>query len=452
MIGGSIGGLASGMDTATIISQLMQLEAIPQSRLKTQITTHQTAVTKLQELNTKLAALATKAADLAKSAGWSPIAATSSYDKVTISTTSGAAPGSLSFSVVAAAKVHTLSFTNSAQLTDKVVTSGTGNVKLDMLDGTVHTINTGSGTLQELVDSVNNANLGVRASTLKLDDGSYRLRMESTTTGRASDFTLTQNNNTKVLGGPNAAVGVIGADAQIKIGADTISSPTNTFTNVLPAVNITLGVDAVAGTNVTVNLATDAKAMTETVKGLVASLNAILTDIDTLTATRSGTGTTAVKAGPLAGDSRLRSLRDQLVNTLYSAAGEGLSTVGVQLDRTGKFVFDEAKFKTAYQADPVGTASKFVAATTNTGFADRLAIATKRASHATDGTVSMAITGRKSMIDQLEDSVAAWDNRLELRRTTLTRQFTALETALGRMNSQSSWLAGQIASLPTMSS
>ena len=33
----------------------------------------------------------------------------------------------------------------------------------------------------------------------------------------------------------------------------------------------------------------------------------------------------------------------------------------------------------------------------------------------------------------------------------LTRQFTALETALSQMNSQSSWLAGQISSLPTYS-
>ena len=31
----SISGLASGLDTASIIAQLMQLEAIPQTRLKT---------------------------------------------------------------------------------------------------------------------------------------------------------------------------------------------------------------------------------------------------------------------------------------------------------------------------------------------------------------------------------------------------------------------------------
>ena len=77
----SISGLASGLDTATIISQLMQLEAIPQNRLKTQVTTHESAITKLQDLNTKIAALFTKAEALSKAAGWSPLTATSSYDE-----------------------------------------------------------------------------------------------------------------------------------------------------------------------------------------------------------------------------------------------------------------------------------------------------------------------------------------------------------------------------------
>lgn len=442
----SISGLASGMDTASIISQLMQLEAIPQSRLKTQVTTHESAITKLQELNTKIAALFTKADALAKPTGWAPIAATSSYDKVSITTTSGAAPGSLSFSVVGTAKAHTISLNNTALLTDVVVTHASRNVRLDMLDGTVHTINTGDGTLQGLVDGINNANLGVRASTVKLDTGKYRLRLEATTTGAASNFALNSANGQPLMGG--STVVTTGADAQIKIGADTISSPTNTFTNVLPGVNITLGVDAVANTAVSTTLATDSKAMTESLKGLVDALNGVLSDIDA--ATKTGDGT--VKKGPLAGDSRLRQVRDQLVDTLYSAAGTGLSAVGIQLDRTGKFTFDEAKFKTEYAASPTTVAAAFTKATTDTGFADRLAAVAKRASDSIDGTVTMVIKGRQSTVDQIKDSIERWDNRLELRRTTLTRQFTALETALGQMNSQSNWLAGQISSLPTSSS
>ena len=44
-------------------------------------------------------------------------------------------------------------------------------------------------------------------------------------------------------------------------------------------------------------------------------------------------------------------------------------------------------------------------------------------------------------------SVADWDLRLELRQKTLTRQFTAMETALSSLSSQSSWLGSQLASL-----
>ena len=74
-------------------------------------------------------------------------------------------------------------------------------VRLDKLDGTTVDIDTGDGTLQGLVDAVNNAGEGVRASTIKLDDGSYRLRLESVATGAASDFDLTNVDGTALLGG-----------------------------------------------------------------------------------------------------------------------------------------------------------------------------------------------------------------------------------------------------------
>ena len=63
---GSISGLASGMDTATIINQLMQLEAAPQDRLKTRVSDEKLVVTSLQALNKSTASLATKAEALAK--------------------------------------------------------------------------------------------------------------------------------------------------------------------------------------------------------------------------------------------------------------------------------------------------------------------------------------------------------------------------------------------------
>lgn len=444
----SISGLASGLDTAGIISQLMQLEAMPQNRLKTQITTQQSAVKALQDLNAKVAALATKAADLTKASGWAPVSATSSYEKVTVATATGASTGSLSFTVIGTAKAHTVSSVDTAAaLTTRVVIDPSNNVTLDMLDGTTYSINAGDGSLQGLVDGINKAAKGVQASALKLNDGTYRLRLESTSTGAASDFALTQADGSQVLGG--STVVTAGADARIQAGVDTLNSSTNTFANILPGVSITLGVDAVANTSVVATMATDKTAMTASIKGLVDALNGVLGDIDSATQTASGT---TVKAGPVAGDSRLRDVRDRLLNTLYSSTGSALADVGIQLDRYGKFVFDSAKFESTYAADPAGTAAKFTAATASTGFADRLATVAKQASNSVDGTITLSINGRNTTIDRLQNSVDDWDRRLELKQSMLTRQFTALETALSQMNSQSSWLSSQIASLPSPSS
>jgi flagellar hook-associated protein 2 len=434
----SIGGLASGLDTATIISQLMSLEAVPQTRLKTQVSTQETALKTMQDLNAKVAALATKAEALAKPDGWSPVTATSSSEKVAVTTGAGATSTSLAFSVVSTAKAHTVSFTNPAALTD-VVTGTSTKVRIDLLDGKGATaLETGDGTLKGLADAVNASGKGLRATMLNLGNGTHRLRIESATTGAASSFAVTALDGSPLLGG--AVATVTGADASIKVGADTISSPSNTFADLLPGVSITLAADVAPGP-VSIGLATDSAKVAGSVKELVDAVNGVLGDIDK--ATRSGTGT----KGPLAGDSTLRGLRDQLLTTLYPATGGTLAPAGIELDKYGKLTFDEARFKKTYEADPVATAAYFTKGEGATGFADRLATTAKAVSAPYDGILSTSITGRQSTIDRLQDSIDTWDVKLELRRTTLTRQFTALETALSRMNSQSSWLAGQISSL-----
>jgi flagellar hook-associated protein 2 len=440
----SIGGLASGLDTATIISQLMSLEAVPQSRLKTQVSTQETALKTMQDLNAKVVALVAKAEALSKPDGWSPVTTTSSSEKVAVTTGAGATSTSLSFSVVTTAKAHTVSFTKPAALSDVVTGTGT-KVTVDLFDGNgPQDLDTGDGTLKGLVDAVNGWGKGLRATTLNLGDGTYRLRIESAATGTASKFELKTIGDSGQLG--EGLPTVTGADAEIEVGTDRIKSPSNTFAELLPGVSVTLAADAPAGA-VTINLATDAKKMSDSVKELVDAVNGVLADIDKATKSSGGT-----KGGPLAGDSTLRGVRDQLLATLYSATGGSLAPTGIELDKYGKLTFDETQFKKAYEADPVTTAAYFTKAESATGFADRLATTAKAASDPYDGVISTSITGRQTTIDRLQDSIDSWDIKLELRRTTLTRQFTALETALSRMNSQSSWLAGQISSLTPSSS
>lgn len=515
MASASISGLVSGLDTATIVSQLMQVEAAPQTLLKNKKSSEESSLSSLQALNTKLRTLVTSAGDLAKTAGWSPYKATSSSEHVTASIVTGSQPSSVSFTVGQTAGKHRLSFTDSAALTDRVTSASSTIVRLDSLDGTVTDIDTGDGTLDGLVKAVNDAKAGVRATTVKLDDGTFRLRVESEATGASSDFTLTNEDGTPLLSGATVTAG---RDAAITIGTDTVHSSTNTFAGVVTGLDITIASGTPAGTNVDVTVERDAKAMVDSVKAMVDAANAVLSDISTLTAYNSSTS----KAGKLAGDSTLRALRQELLGSISNGlGGQSLADVGVELDRYGKVVFDAAKFESAYVADPTGTSARFagtgtwtgtgqvtfVSATWRTapgnhafqgdasagtiggqpttvsnglhqgasgtaaeglaftvvgtadgtlaysqGFAARLLAVAERASDATVGTVTSAINGRNNRIDDLEEAIADWDVRLATRRQTLERQYTALEVALGQLQNQSSWLAGQIAGLPSWDS
>lgn len=435
MANASISGLASGLDTATIISQLMQLEAIPQNKLKTNLSTEQNTLKNLQALNAKVAALTTQAKALADGTGWGALTATSSSEAVTVATTSGSTGGAFSFTVDQLATAHRLTFDNLAAGTDVVVTSGT-TVDLT-IGGQTQTLDTGDGTLDGLVAALNAAGTGVSAAKVKVaTDGSgvssYRLVVSALETGAAQSFTLSNVGPTTVAAGQ---------DARITMGPDTISSASNTFSGVVPGVDFTVSAAAV-GTTVDLAVTRDTASVKDTVKSLVEAVNATLAQIDSLSSYNAASKT----SGPLAGNSGVRQLRNELLNSIYPADGTSMADVGLQTDRYGKLVFDEAKFAEAYADDPAGVAARFTAGTVD-GFAERVAQVGDLASNKYTGTITAAITGRSTAIGRLEDSIEAWDQRLELRRASLQQRFTALETALSQMNSQSNWLAGQISSL-----
>ena len=321
--------------------------------------------------------------------------------------------------------------------------SGSTLVHLDTLDGKTVDIDTGDGTLNGLVNAINASDAGIAASIVKIADNSYRLNVTSTSTGILSDFTLTNLDGSALLGGASITAG---QDAQITVGTDPITSSSNTFTDLMPGVDVTIAATAVAGTKADINVSHDPSSMANSVKALVDAANSALSDITSLTAYNSSTSS----AGLLAGDSTLRELRNQILSAVTAGVGgQSLATVGIQLDKTGTLVFDSAKFTDAYVADPAGVAAKFTGAG---GFAGRMNTIAEGASDPDVGSISTTIKSKNTTIDRLNDDIANWDIRLELRLTTLTRQFTALATAMNQMQSQSSWLAGLFAGLPQTSS
>src|SRR5258708_614331 len=101
MAGIQMSGLVSGLDTASIIDQLMAVEKIP----RTKITLSQDATTKkqslLQDISTKLTSLKFANDDLKSFLSWGDTQTVESADtsKFTVTRTAGAAPGGYDVSV-----------------------------------------------------------------------------------------------------------------------------------------------------------------------------------------------------------------------------------------------------------------------------------------------------------------------------------------------------------------
>jgi flagellar hook-associated protein 2 len=86
------------------------------------------------------------------------------------------------------------------------------------------------------------------------------------------------------------------------------------------------------------------------------------------------------------------------------------------------------------------------------GIAARLDSAASDAIDFGTGSITTAISGRQQKISDIDTQISNWDVRLAAREATMRSQFAAMETMLGKLKDQSSWLAGQLASLPTSSS
>ncbi|MCM3523426.1 flagellar cap protein FliD N-terminal domain-containing protein, partial [Curtobacterium sp. P97] len=95
----SISGLVSGLDTETLISNLMSIEKAPRTLLVDKQSDVSTLKTSLQTLNTKTASLNEYAAKVAKADSWNAYSASSSATTVVATASSTAQPTSLSFTV-----------------------------------------------------------------------------------------------------------------------------------------------------------------------------------------------------------------------------------------------------------------------------------------------------------------------------------------------------------------
>ena len=458
----SVGGLVSGLDTTTIISQLMQLESQPQQALKTKQTATQNLVTALQALNTKVSSLGDAATQAATASSWQALTASSTDSSVTAAASSVGDATSITFAVKQTAQTQ-VSLVGATSVADLL--RGNGSMTFTAADGTETSVPTdGLTSADAIARAITASGAGVNAVAVQVNGG-YQLQLTAGTSGTAGAFqaSVTADDGT----GTQVTTGAIAArtarDAQITLWPDaknadgtpastTVTSSSNTFSDVVPGLTFTVSQPTSA--DVTVSTSRDDTAVTKLGSNLVSQLNLVLGEIASqtkATTTTASDGTTSLSAGILGGESDVRFLQSAVADAGSGAVTYGgqlvsPSSVGIVINDDGTFTFDQDAFAASLAADPAKTQAVVAAV------AQRVASVATTYSDPIDGLITSNITQQQSEVQDLGDQISNWDVRLQLRQTTLEQQYSAMETALSKLQSQSSYLTSTLAALSSSSS
>lgn len=341
----SIGGIASGLDTATIVQQLIQLERQSLIPLQQRQQTFRAADTAWGYVNTRLSSLraATDALRDPQVLAGTVTATSSNTSVASVSVGTGGLPGTATLQVTQLAAAHQVALGGSYTAADQVLGAGTITVNRG---GTEQTVTLGEGaTLADAARALNGLD-GLQARVVRVAEGEHRLVVSSRATGADAAFTVASS-----VPGMSGGTEVLqaGRDAVLSMDGLTVTRASNTVTDLLDGVTLQL---SDVGTT-TIRVEQDLEGATKKVKALVDAMNGVLTELSR----QGATSAEAAARGPLAGDPLVRALATELRGSLSQIVSESgpfrtLGDLGISLTRQGAITLDESKLRTALTEDP----------------------------------------------------------------------------------------------------
>jgi len=298
---GSIGGLVSGLDTATIIDQLISISKKRIDVVVANQTEKSDKIAAFQGFNLKLTDLQADAKTLKDSDTFNVFKTATSTDStdftadnlVSVTTTTDASPGT-----------HSIEFTTGSQLAQARQISSQSYSNYDtteltlsgeiLINGSVITI-VSTDTLEDIGVKINNANSGtnatkVTASIIAVSDTDNRLILTSNDTGE-DKFSILAASDTDLL----ASLGFTSGSTAIK-NTTSDGATSDAFSNSQTAVASLLSLTTpptsssvtIGGESVTIDLST------ESLTTIAANINTALTSASKGTATVESTTTDGV--------------------------------------------------------------------------------------------------------------------------------------------------------------
>lgn len=410
-------GLASGIDTASIVDSLIEAERAPITAMENTQTYLETKLETYTEFNTLLDSFYSSVLGLNSTNDLNSFAVTNSgSDYFSITTNSLAEAGNYSVEIVSLAQQQ--KDVSSTYVAD-TSTSLSGSLQIGE-----ETLDYDSVTLDDLVSLINDGDYGVTASMLNDGSGSgYRLMLTADTAGE--EIAITGTGSIEMDTATDGHT-VEGSKAHLIVDGVDYYSTSNTVANAIKGTTITLLGTSDNGSD-SVQIESDAEDVISTqIQEMVDAYNAINTSIDTI-----------YESDPTLANSMKsvqRSLRSYLTSSSFIA-------LGVSSDwETGELSFDTDTFSEAYSEDADAIKVSLLGDDDNEGIMSRLDDYITGQMNSTTGFLVTKKTSINKQTSDLEDKITAMETRLEKRQATLEAQFTAMETLVSSLNSQGDYL------------
>ncbi|PLR78235.1 flagellar cap protein [Bacillus sp. V3-13] len=501
-----ITGFASGLDTTSIIRDLMTAERMPLDKLFQTKEWLQWQRDAYRDVNLELSTFRSKADKLRFSSAFNGYKATSADpSRASAAAKSNAVAGTYTLTINSLAEVAKLKTTNAivnlsgtnAKSTDTIIAAGqTATFKVASLNGEATiTINENdtfaaiASKISSATDNSSGVSLGLRAS---FDETTSRFVLSSKDMGGDQKIVLTDasangsTNLAALIANGGAAVqsngtAVVAANVAGKYGNITFDGTniTNLKSNKVSVYGVDLTLlkaDPLVST--TVSIESDTEAIFNNIKEFVENYNSIidsfnkkikeprdrdtppLTDEqrETLSEKEAEKWDEKAKKGLLYNDQILRDTLTSLRSSMYTpVAGipDGqiklLSELGIKtpyMSLDGKLEIDEEKLKAAIANSPDEVATLFTAVD---GIASRVyekvnktldQLNKKAGRPETSPNLDISVIG-KSLSD-ISQQMISWEDRLARIEDRYWKQFTAMETALSKMNEQSNYITGMM--------
>jgi flagellar hook-associated protein 2 len=458
----NVGGIATGLDTNSIIDQLLAIDRQPETLLTQQSTVETARQAALKAIQTSMQSLQTAAQAMRAPSVWANSQTVTSSNPTAVSAvlTGGAAAGGFQIGVQRLASADQVT-----QGTSLAAANGDDTLHIQVGSGAVTNISVSSGDTLATIASKINANTSSQVYASVVNN---KLVLSGQVTGAANTIAVTSDST--LASDLGMTQSLVAKDAQYTINGQSMTSPTNTVSNGLAGVTMTFnGTTASDASLVVTAPAPNTSTITSAIQGFVTAYNSTVDLIYKYTndpKVASPQNDADREAGMLQGDPQLLSilsnLRSAVTTTMSGATGGmgylgniGLSTgaaVGSgtisQDSLEGKITLDTTKLQSALASNFSGVKALFSNATGSfgsEGLSQRVDDIINPQTSAT-GALNGRITSEASLIQSYSQQIADIEQRVTLHEAALRAQFTAMESAVAQLQSSSSALSSSSSS------